>query len=112
MRYCLWLFPLLLMSSGCTNMLWQSSDWDCKPANNPNLLVYNVARQKDLLVVYNEFSERNKAIHTRAYLLYKNQGRVALQKRPYFVSIKLARGLPSVPIFQSPQISTNYSQPL
>jgi hypothetical protein len=112
MRRCLLLFPLLLISGGCTGMLWQNTDWDCKPDSTPNLRVFDAASQKDLLVVYNEFSERTKTIHTRAYLLNKNQNNVVLQKHPHFVSTNLAGNLPPVPVFQTPPIITSLSQPL
>lgn len=70
------LLLLPLMTGGCTGLLWYNTDWTDKPAANPDLHLFQVERQKDLLVVYDEYSERNKAVRKRAYLLYKNQQRV------------------------------------
>jgi hypothetical protein len=108
----LFLLLPLVFGNGCTNLLWQNTDWDCKPASNPNLRVFNAIQKHDLLVVYDEVSERTKAVHTRAYLLYQNQERVLLQKRPHFVSTNLVRNLAPVPLFHAPQPGTNIPEPL
>ena len=105
------LLPLLL-SSGCTNLLWQNTDWDCRPASQTNLQVYNAAQKQDLLVIYDEVSDRTLAVHTRAYWLHQNQQRVVAQKRPHFVSPNLASQLAAVPIFQAPPTGTNAPGPL
>lgn len=103
---------ILAFGNGCTGMLWQNTDWDCKPDNNPNLHVFNAARQQDLLVVYNEFSERTKVVRARAYLLYQNQKLVKQLKPPHFVSTNLARNLPPVPLFQTLPTGTNITESL
>ena len=110
MRHSALLFLIPVLGGGCTNMLWQKTDWDCYPALDPQLRVYDATRQKDLLIVYNEFSERTKSIQTRAYFLYKNQQRVALKEKPQFVKTNLTRHLTPVPVFQEPQ--TNLPPPL
>ncbi len=109
MRHRVLLFLIPALAGGCTNMLWQKTDWDCYPAPDPQLRVYDATRQKDLLIVYNEFSERTKSTETRAYFLRKNQQRVALKEEPHFVSTNLTRQLTPIPVFQEPQ--TNFPPP-
>jgi hypothetical protein len=110
MRYWALLFLMPLLTGGCTNMLWQQTDWDCHPAPNTPLQVYEAPRQKDLLIVYKEFSERTKTVQTRAYFLQKNQQQVVSREKPHFVSTNLTRRLTPVPVFQEPQ--TNFPPPL
>lgn len=93
----LWMLPLF--TCGCTAMLWSRTDYDNKAAINPNLRLFQDGRQKDLLVVYDEYSERTRSVRPRAYLLQKNQQRVALDQQPYFVSDRAAEKLPEVPVF-------------
>ena len=93
------LLLLPLMTSGCTGLLWHYTDWTDRPAINPNLRLFQAERQKDLLVVYDEYSERTRSVCSRAYLLYKNQDRVEQNLRPHFVGVRTAQGLPIVPIF-------------
>jgi len=97
----LWFLLLLpLMTGGCTGLLWHYTDWTDRPAINPNLRLFQAERQKDLLVVYDEYSERNKTVLSRAYLLYKNQERVEQNQRPDFVGVRMAQKLPAVTVFQ------------
>jgi hypothetical protein len=105
----LWLLLLLpLLTGGCTGLLWHYTDWTDRPAINPNLRLFQAGRQKDLLVVYDEYAERSKTVQPRAYLLYKNQERVAQSQCPHFVGIRMAQGLPAVPVFQdSMPLETN-----
>ena len=110
MRHWAFLFLIPLLANGCTNMLYEKTDWDCRPANDPQLQVFNAARQKDLLIVYNEFSERDKSTASRAYFLYKNQRQVALKEPPQFVSTNLANNLARVPVFN--ELQTNDAPPL
>lgn len=109
MRRCLLLLPALVACNGCTGLLWQGTDWDCKPAGNPDLQLFHAVRQNDWLVVYDEISERDEMVRPRAYFLYKNQQRVALRKRPHFVNPRTARGLPTVPVFETLEANTNFS---
>jgi len=109
LRILLVLLPLV--TSGCTGLLWRNTDWVDKPAANPDLRLFQVERQKDLLVVYDEYSERTKSIHARAYLLYKNQSRVEQNQRPHFENLRMALGLPVVPVFQEPMPANTNTLP-
>lgn len=95
---------LPLLTSGClTHKLWTESkldEWN-EPAGNPNLRVFRDERKNDLLVSYEEFSERNATSRPRAFFLYQNQKRLQSQSRPHFVNVDASRGLASVPLFFS-----------
>ena len=63
------LLPLLLLpfGSGCvTKALWTNEYLeDCKePATPVNLHLFDAKQKNDLLVVYDEYSERSDKIHT------------------------------------------------
>ena len=100
MLFFLSLLPLL--TGGCTGFLWTNADWSDRPAINPKFRLFQAERQKDLVVVYDEYSERTRSIRARAYLLYKNQSRVEQNLRPHFVGIRMVQGLATVPVFQDP----------
>jgi hypothetical protein len=98
------LLPLLLLTfgSGCaTKALWTNGNLeDCRePASPVNLHLFDAKQKNDLLVVYDEYSERSNKIHTRAYWLDENQSRVDQQRAPHFVNTGLTGHLPSVPVF-------------
>jgi hypothetical protein len=106
------LLPLLLpvFGSGCvTQALWNNGNLEAvkEPANNVDLRLFDAKRQNDLLVVYDEYSERNDAIHTRAYWLNENQARVGQRRAPHFTNTNLMSNLPSVPVFYSTPGETN-----
>jgi hypothetical protein len=102
------------LTSGCaTNALWNKTQLDAwnEPASNANVHLFDASQRKDFLVVYDEYSERHDSIHTRAYFLNQNQGRVAQGQKPHFVSARASRKLSPVPIFQTlPESNTNFSQ--
>jgi hypothetical protein len=86
-----------------THKLWTESqldEWN-EPAGNPNLRVFRDERQNDLLVIYDEFSDRQETDRARAFFLYKNQSRLQSQSRPHFVNLNTSRSLTPVPLFFS-----------
>lgn len=97
------LLLILLFESGCTYALWTDGNLEAykEPAQNPNLQLFQSQRRNDILVVYREHSERNDAIHTRAYWLNKNQRRVENQHAPVFARKNSARDLSPIPVFYS-----------
>jgi hypothetical protein len=108
------LLPLLLLTlgSGCaTKALWNNGNLEAikEPASNINLRLFDAKRQNDLLVVYDEYSERNDGIHTRAYWLNENEALVHQRRTPHFVNANLMRNLPSVPVFYSTPGETNWT---
>lgn len=109
MRQRLWLLLLLpLLASGCvTHKLWSEKamdEWN-EPAANPNLRLFRDARQDDLLVVYDEYSNRHYTTQARAFFLRQNLKPLDERVRPHFVSTNLAAHLSSVPVFSS--VTTN-----
>ena len=100
LRTLLLLQPLL--ASGCmTHKLWTESaldEWN-RPADNPGLRLFRDEGRDDLLVMYDEFSERHEATQTRAFFLNQNKKLLAQQDRPHFVGVKSVCGLTPVPMF-------------
>ena len=104
-RLALLLLLLPLLSGGCvTRALWTNGyfDDDNEPASEANPRLFEAKPQKDLLVAYEEYSERSGKAHTRAYLLNQNEKRVVQNKRPHFVSTKRVHELPPVMVFHAP----------
>ena len=112
------ILPLLLLAfgSGCaTHALWTTENLDAykEPVATSNLRLFDAKKENDLLVVYNEYSERNDTVRIRAYLLNQNEERIKQNKRPHFVSVKLTNSLPSISVFHAPvESSTTFSQTL
>jgi hypothetical protein len=112
------LLPLLFLifGSGCaTKALWNNGRMEAvkEPASYVNLRLFDAKRQNDLLVVYDEYSERSDKIRTRAYWLNENQARVNQRLAPNFVSPGLSRNFPSLPVFYEPVSSeANLTQTL
>lgn len=101
----MWLLLLLpLFTGGCvTHQLWTESkldEWN-EPAPNPNLRLFANDQMDDLLVVYDEFSERRSSTHTRAFFLKPNQTSLAQHTRPHFVNSGTAQNLPPVPVLSA-----------
>lgn len=103
---------LLISQSGCTYMLWTDDNLQANrvPAGNADLRLYASKTQDDFLVVYQEQSERNNKIRTRAYWLLDNENRVKAERAPLFASKKSQRGLSTVPLYYLPpvQVETNH----
>ena len=95
-----------LFTGGCTYALWQPNRLDAfnQPAPTPHLQLFNAVKNQDLLVVYDEFSERSGSTTPRAYFLYKNNRRIDSQRSPIFVSTNLALNLPPVPVYENPPL--------
>jgi hypothetical protein len=104
-RSVVWRMLLLLsltFASGCaTHALWTKTNLEAfnEPADDSSLRVFNAERQKDWLVVYDEYSERSDSIRTRAYFLNQNRKRIEQRRCPDFVGTNSMRGLKPVPVF-------------
>lgn len=102
------LLPLTLSFSfvnGCvTKALWTNGNLEAwnEPANDANLRLFEGGKRNDLLVVYNEYSERSGVTYARAYWLGKNEKRLEEHRMPYFVSTNVALRLSAVPVFNAP----------
>jgi hypothetical protein len=107
------LLPLLAGGGCTTHKLWSTSGFDNfnTPAENLNLRLFAGAPDGDLLVVYNEYSERHDKTRTRAYLLRKNQIRIEQQRPPLFAKTKSFAGLNPVPVFVTTNAIASASTP-
>jgi hypothetical protein len=112
------LLPLLLLAldSGCaTRALWNNGNLEAvkEPADDINLHLFDAKQKNDLLVVYDEYSERSGKIRTRAYWLNENEARVNQRRAPHFTSTNLTGSLPNVPVFHGSATSgTNLTRTL
>ncbi|HEY3914124.1 MAG TPA: hypothetical protein VGN61_06520, partial [Verrucomicrobiae bacterium] len=90
---------------GCaTKALWNADlDNSNLPAQKVNLRLYAANSDADVLVVYDEYSERHDTTRTRAYLLNQSESRIEQKRAPVFVKTNSFAELKAVPIF----ISTN-----
>jgi hypothetical protein len=76
----------MFLLSGCiTKQLWEQKAF-CEPASPPNLQLSFDGRRKDVLVQYDEISERSYRTRHRAYFLYKNLKRLENRHKPRFAS--------------------------
>lgn len=104
------LLPLTLASGCATHALWTESkldNWN-EPAPQSNLRLFAADPPQDVLVLYEEYSDRCESIRTRAYLLNENQKRLAQNRAPLFVGTNQTNGLPAVPVFHLPtSLATN-----
>ena len=108
----LFLLLPLIFSSGCaTKALWDNENLEAvkEPADKPNLRLFDAKHHDDLLVVYDEYSERNSGIRTRAYWLNQNQSRVDQGCAPHFANPGLIRQLSPVPVFYAYSGETNWT---
>jgi hypothetical protein len=100
----IWMLLLMAVAavSGCaTHALWTESElgtWH-EPAANTPLQLFRDRQSREVLVLYDESCSRHHEIRARAYLLYRNEGRIERQEHPAFVKTDLARHLEPVPIF-------------
>jgi hypothetical protein len=88
-----------LLLNGCaTQKLWEQRAF-CEPASPPNLELSFDGQRKDVLVRYDEFSERSNRTRPRAYFLYQNLPRLEARRKPDFVTAgAAAKGLMPLPM--------------
>jgi len=105
---------LPLLTGGCaTHALWteaQLDDWN-EPATDSKLQLFDASRQKDFLVVYDEYSERHDSTRTRAYFLNQNEKRVEQGRKPHFVGAQISGELAPVPVLQTLPLANTNSPP-
>ena len=102
LRFLLLMLPVL--AGGCvTHKLWSEhtmDEWN-EPAANPNLRLFRDERHADVLVIYDEYSNRHYSTNTHAFFLQQNLKPLDEHTHPHFVSTNLASRLPPVPVFAS-----------
>jgi hypothetical protein len=105
---------LMLVGDGCvTKALWQNDELEAcrEPSSKTNLRLFQGHLPTDVLVVYDECSERNNFVHTRAYWLKENQHLVEQHVRPHFASVDASRKLAPMPLLYEP-INTGTYMPI
>jgi hypothetical protein len=60
--------------------------------------LYDARAEQEVLVIYDELSERHQTIRSRAYLLYANAERIERRRPPHFVSPDRVKNLRALPI--------------
>jgi hypothetical protein len=101
---------LLTLGNGCvTKALWQNDNLEAwnQPATEPALRLYNAKSKGDVLVVYDEYCERNGATHTRAYWLNENQKLEGNRHTPHFIRTNSQISLIPMPVLLA---STNQTE--
>ena len=101
----LFLLMSLMLGSGCvTKRLWDSNDLEAwnQPGTDPRLHVFQANPKNDLLIVYDEYSERSDATRTRAYWLNENQKLIDDRAMPHFVSTNSIDHLNALPTYSAP----------
>jgi hypothetical protein len=101
------LMAVLLMTSGCetgypslTCAVWKSESLRNfhEPADDPRVAVYVSKQPRDLLVAYDEVSERRNHLRRRAFYAEANLARLQAGKRPRYVSVSRTNGLQLLPV--------------
>lgn len=101
---------LITLTNGCvTKGLWENGNLEAwnQPAANPNLHLFAAKPPGDLLVVYDEYSERRDVTRTRAFWFNENEKLLTERHMPHFSHTNSAAGLASVPVLLT---STNQSK--
>jgi hypothetical protein len=105
---------LLTLGNGCaTKALWEGNGLEAwkQPDTDPHLRLFAAKQPGDILVVYNEYSERSDATHTRAYWLNQNQKLIEDRRSPHFVNSDTAVGNPTIPVFLASANEMNLPTP-
>jgi hypothetical protein len=86
----------IFLLNGCaTKALWNESNF-YEPASPPNLRLSVAPTRRDVLVEYDEFSERTDRVRRRAYFLDANARRLEKQRKPHFVNPARYRDLQTI----------------
>jgi hypothetical protein len=94
----------MLLLTGCaTQKLWEQRAFR-EPASPPNLQLSFDRQRNDVLVRYDEFSDRSNRTRPRAYFLYQNLQRLEARRKPKFVTPAAATGLMPLPMLAPEQL--------
>ena len=92
---------LLILGNGCaTSALWKNDNLEAfnQPNSNPNIRIFASKTHSDMLVLYDEYSERKDAAHTRAYWLNENEKLLEQRHMAHFVSTNSIFSLTPIPV--------------
>jgi hypothetical protein len=99
---------LLTLGNGCaTKALWKNDNLEAwnEPTSNANIRIFASKAHGDMLVIYDEYSERSGATHTRAYWLNENEKLIGQGHMPHFISANSVFPLTPVPVVP---VTTNH----
>ncbi len=92
---------LALLVNGCaTSVLWEDGRFARfhEPDNPRQLILRHSEKDDQVLVQYREVCDDNEKTRQRAYWLAPNLSRIQERKKPAFISTKVGRALPEIPI--------------
>lgn len=83
-----------------TGHLWQeqTAPVHYAPSTPPNLKLYQDIQHGDILVEYDELSDKTGQVKHRAYLLDANEERILAAEKPHFVDVHTADHLAIIPV--------------
>ena len=83
--------------------LWSNSDMTsfAEPASEPHLALFANRLGEDVLVQYDETSEKNEQVRRRTYFLEPNAESIAQHKRPRFVDPQAIAAMDPIPQSQT-----------
>ena len=89
--------------------LWSNGEMSsfAEPASEPRLALFANQRGENVLVQYDETSEKNESVRRRAYFLEPNAARIAQHDKPRFVDLQAAATMNPVPQTQMQASVTN-----
>ena len=95
------------LGAGCNTMhdstitghLWDAGAVNrCLPAPKPNLKLYRIAANDDVLVTYDELREKNDSIRHRAFFFKANVRKLEERKKPKFINPAKVADLELIPV--------------
>jgi hypothetical protein len=94
---------VLLLTGGCTSDLWRDDRfvYYYQPAVPSHLQLYYSDQRKDILVKYDEFTDRSSRIRSRCFWLEPNVSRISREQAPHFEAARTSRNLVSIPVIAS-----------
>jgi hypothetical protein len=89
-----------LFLGGCTSALWKQETFARRfqPANPVNLELFYSESRKDILVAYDETTDKDTKVERRQYWLERDNITVNRERKPHFVSARAAEGLKKIPV--------------
>jgi hypothetical protein len=113
---CAALIPLL---TGCqtvqdyslTYRVWSTAEFEnwAGPAREPHLALFSQLSENDVLVQYDETTEKKESVRRRAYFLFRNARRIEQRKKPRFVNPETAITMAGIPLEPGNPGMTNLS---
>ena len=105
---------VLIVGNGCaTHALWHNDNLEAfnEPAPDSVIRIFASKTRSYMLVVYDEYAERNGAAHTRAYWLNENEKLIGQHLMPHFVNANAAFSLASIPVIPFSTNHVNFPSP-